>query len=410
MIALVLLSVLWLSAGILGFAYLGYPLAMAAIARLRPWPLATIAIPCGSGHGRDLPLDGIAAMVAPATPRIDVLLVAHNAAFQIGPKLRNLLELDYPQDLLRIHVVCDGCDDATEAAARALASPRVQVAAHAQRRGKSACIADALPSLDADIVLFTDVRQRIDPLAARALAAALADPEVGAASGELVLEADNGYGRGIDAYWRYEKLLRRLESASGSIVGATGALYAARRALLRAPPPGIILDDMWIPLAIATQGYRIVFVPQALAFDRGARDSASEEARKRRTLAGNYQLLHRWPQLAIPGAHPLALRLWGHKWLRLAAPWCLLALLASNALLARGGNAFLVATLVLQVAAYACAFAGRLWPTLATAMLPVRICSAFVSLNLSALLALSDYLRNPRAHLWRTTQLGAASR
>lgn len=388
MIALAILLAFWLSAGVLGFAYLGYPLAMAMLARLRPRPRHAAAW----------------------MPRIDVLLVAHNAEHQIEAKLHNLLALDYPQDLLRIHLVCDGCEDGTEAAARALASARVRVIAHGQRRGKSACIADALPALDADVVLFTDVRQRIDAQAARVLAAALADPRVGAVSGELVLEVDNGYGRGIDAYWRYEKLLRRLESASGSIIGATGALYAAKRALLQAPPPGIILDDMWIPLAIAAQGYRVVFVPQALAFDRGARDSASEEARKRRTLAGNYQLLHRWPQLALPGAHPLALRLWGHKWLRLVAPWCLLALLVTNALLARGGDAFFVATFALQVAGYALAFAGRLWPALATAVLPVRICSAFFSLNLSALLALSDYLRNPRAYLWRTTQLGAASR
>jgi poly-beta-1,6-N-acetyl-D-glucosamine synthase len=428
MIALAILSVFCLAAGVLGFTYVGYPLTMALLARLRPQPLRAFAgaplrrdsFALGQGVGnsiaperrsyRSMPTSDAAEDIPSALPRIDVLLVAHNAAFQIGPKLRNLLELDYPQDLLRIHVVCDGCDDATEAAARALASPRVRVVVHAQRRGKSACIADALPSLDADIVLFTDVRQRIDAQAARMLAAALADPHVGAVSGELVLETDNGYGQGIDAYWRYEKLLRRLESASGSIIGATGALYAAKRALVEPPPPGIILDDMWIPLAIAAQGHRIVFVPQALAFDRGALDSTSEEARKRRTLAGNYQLLHRWPQLALPGAHPLALRLWGHKWLRLAAPWCLLALLATNALLARGGEAFFVATFALQVAGYALAFAGRLWPALATAVLPVRICGAFLSLNLSALLALSDYLRNPRAHLWRTTQLGAASR
>lgn len=388
------LAIFWLSVGILAFAYVGYPLLMAALARLRPRLLQIVAYGPGSEN----------------MPRIDVLLVVHDAAVQVEAKLRNLLDLDYPHDALRIHLVCDGCEDATESVARALASPRVRVVAHPLRRGKSACIADALPALDGDVVLFTDVRQRIDAQAARALVAALADPSVGAASGELVLDADTGYGRGIDAYWRYEKLLRRLESASGSIVGATGALYAAKRALLQPPLPGIVLDDMWIPLAVAAHGHRIVFVPQALAFDRGARDSVSEETRKRRTLAGNYQLLHRWPQLALPGAHPLALRLWGHKWLRLVAPWCLIALLLANAWLARGGNAFYVATFALQAAGYALAIAGRLWPALTSTLLPVRICTAFASLNLSALLALFDYLRNPRAHLWHTTRLEAANR
>lgn len=380
--------VFWLATGVVGFAYLGYPLLMAALAVARAKPT----------------------MVSEHEPGIDVLLVAHNAAASIEAKLRNLLALDYPPHLLRINLVCDGCDDATESIARALAGPRLRVFAHAKRRGKSACIAATLPELDAELVLFTDVRQRIAPDAARVLAAALADPGVGAASGELVLEADNGYGKGIDAYWRYEKLLRRLESASGSIIGATGALYAAKRALLQPPPDGIVLDDMWIPLAIAAGGHRVVFAPKALAWDRGAQDSASEEVRKRRTLAGNYQLLHRWPQLALPGAHPLAWRLWGHKWLRLLAPWCLLAMLASTAWLVLGGGTISRWLLGAELAVVLLALCGRAWPALATRWLPVRICSAFLSLNLSALLALGDYLRNPRAHLWRTTRLEATSR
>ncbi|MFC3715284.1 glycosyltransferase [Luteimonas soli] len=380
--------VFWLAALAVAFTYAGYPLLMALLARLGARPVR----------------------LAPCTPTIDVLLVVHDGAELVGAKLGNLLALDYPADRLRVNLVCDGCNDDTEAAARAVGGPRLRVFAHESRRGKSACIADVLPHLDSELVLFTDVRQRIDTGAARALAAVFADARIGAASGELVLEADTGYGRGIDAYWRYEKLLRRLESASGSIIGATGALYAARRALLTPPPPGIILDDMWIPLAIAAGGYRIVFVPDALAHDRGASDSASEETRKRRTLAGNYQLLHRWPRLALPGAHPLALRLWGHKWLRLAAPWCLLVLLASNAWLARGGDVLYLATLGLQAAAYLLALGARARPALAGAWLPARLCGAFLSLNLSAGLALLDYLRNPNAHLWRTTRLEATGR
>lgn len=380
--------VFWLATSVVVFAYLGYPLLMAAHARWRARPLQALV----------------------RKPRIDVLLVVHNAAAVIGAKLHNLLELDYPEPLLHIHVVCDGCDDDTESIARSLAGPRLQVHAHAQRRGKSACIAGALALLDAELVLFTDARQRIDPGAARRLAATLADPGVGAASGELVLETETGYGKGIDAYWRYEKLLRRLESSSGSIVGATGALYATKRALLQPPPAGIVLDDMWIPLSIAAGGHRVVFVPQALAYDRGARDSASEEIRKRRTLAGNYQLLHLWPQLAIPGAHPLALRLWGHKWLRLVVPWCLLLMLSYSAWLARDGNLLYLSLFGLQLAGYLLALCGRAWPSLATAWLPIRVCSAFLSLNLSALLALFDYLRKPQAHLWTTTRTREVAR
>ncbi|RYZ70633.1 MAG: glycosyltransferase family 2 protein [Lysobacteraceae bacterium] len=379
-------AVFWLGLATIVFAYAGYPLLIALLARARRLPR----------RGGELP--------SPA-PTVDVLLVVHNAADLLAAKLANLAALEYPRDRLRINVACDGCDDRSEAIARGFDQVQTRVFAFAQRRGKSACIGEVLPALDAEVVLFVDVRQRLETQAARWLVAALSDPAVGAASGELVLEADNGYGRGIDAYWRYEKLLRKLESASGSLIGVTGALYAARRELLPAVPGGIVLDDMWIPLRIAAGGHRVVFVPEARAYDRAPSDPESEERRKRRTLAGNFQLLHLWPQLALPGAHPLSLRLWGHKWLRLLAPWLLLALLASSLVLALSGSAWYALALGLQLCAYAVAVAGRIWPASANRFLPIRIGSAFLGLNSSALLAFFDYLSDPHTHLWQTTRM-----
>ncbi|KRG68950.1 glycosyltransferase family 2 protein [Pseudoxanthomonas dokdonensis] len=374
--------VFWLSLAAIGFTYAGYPVLMAALARWRPLPLHWQA----------------------QTPAMDVVLVVHGGADALAAKLENLLALDYPADALTIHVFCDGCP-ASAAVAQRHASARIKVTVFPQRRGKSACLGDALPTLSAPLVMFNDVRQRTDAGAAKALAAALADPTVGAASGELVLQADSGFGQGVDAYWRYEKFIRRMESRSGSIVGVTGAIYAARRELIPTVPAGLILDDMWIPLAIAQRGARVVFVSDALAFDRASADAAAEQRRKRRTLAGNFQLIHRQPALAIPGAHPLAWRLWGHKWSRLLAPWLLLLALLGNLWLAIAGSAFYQALLALQLVAYLAAWLGLRRPALASRHAAVRLASAFVSLNASAMWALLDYLRNPQGFLWQTTPI-----
>ena len=260
-----------------------------------------------------------------------------------------------------------------------------------------------LGSLDREVLLFTDARQLLDPGAARALVAVLADPTVGAASGELVLHPNNDFGRGIDAYWRYEKMIRRFESQSGSLVGVTGALYAVRRETLPEVPPGLVLDDMWIPLTVASWGYRVVFVPTAIAYDLAATRAEEEQRRKRRTLAGNFQLLRRWPDLALPGAHPLAWRLWGHKWLRLFGPWLLLTAFVSSAVLATTGPVHAL-VFALQAFAYALVALGHWFPAL-LAWKPIRLCTAFFTLNLSAALALFDFLRDPAAHLWQTTRV-----
>lgn len=383
--------VFWLCLALVAFAYVGYPLLMALLAKTRRLPPLR----------HDLPGEA---------PQVDVLLVVHNAADLLEAKLANLASLDYPKGRLRINVACDGCEDRSEAIARGFAGAEVRVFAFAERRGKSACIGQVLPLLEADIVLFVDVRQRVEAQAVGQLVAALSDPAIGAASGALILETDSGYGRGIDAYWRYEKLIRRLESASGSLIGVTGALYAARRKAIPEVPAEIVLDDMWIPLAIAAGGQRVVFVPEARAYDRAPTDPYLEERRKRRTLAGNYQLLHLWPQLAIPGAHPLGLRLWGHKWLRLLVPWLLLLVLFISLVLAIAGSKLYGLLLLLQAGAYGLAIAGRTWPEIAARFLPMRIGTAFVGLNSSALLALFDYLQDPQAHLWRTTRLDDSRR
>lgn len=373
----------WATLAVIAFGYVGYPLCMATAARFFPRPVEVDAA---------------------YTPTIDVLLVIHNAQTHIAGKIENLLALDYPQTHLRVNVVCDGCSDASESMAREHACARVRVFSHANRRGKSACIGDTLSQLDSEIVLFCDVRQRVHTGAARALASALSDPRVGAASGELVLVSTNGYGKGIDGYWRYEKILRRLESASGSLVGVTGALYAARRTAIAKVPDGIILDDMWVPLAISAAGLRVIVAPGAMAFDDAPAEPHLEERRKRRTLAGNFQLLHLWPALAVPGKHPLALRLWGHKWLRLLTPWLMGVALGLNILLA-GDQEIYAVLLALQLGCYAMALLGRLLP-MSLSLPPIRLATTFLSLNVSAALAMVSYLSHRDIHLWSATPAG----
>ncbi len=368
-----LILLLAFCATLLAFTYAGYPLLMALRARFAP-PPAT-------------PPEWL--------PPVTAVLVAHGPPPPLAAKIANLLALDYPPDRLRVLVACDGCDGGDAAdAALALAGPRVAVRCFAPRRGKSACLGDLLREVDDEVVLFCDLRQRIAADALRRLLRRLAEPDVGAVSGELVLERGAGAG-GVDAYWRYEKWIRRNESASGSVPGVTGALYVARRALLPAVPAGLILDDVWIPLQIAARGARIGFAGDALAWDAVAA-ADHEDRRKRRTLAGNVQLLALDPGLLLPWRHPLGWRLWGHKWLRLAAPWLLLLAFAVSAALATQGG-LRAWPFVAQCAFYAAAALGALRPRGRL----LRLATTFVRLNLCAARAPFDFARDPqRAHLW----------
>lgn len=361
----------------LAHVFVGYPLWVVVLARWWPQRVRPVAW----------------------TPSVTAVIAVHDGARHVQAKLEGLLALDYPAGLLDIVVACDGCTDETARLCRALGDARIRVIEFDTRRGKAACLNDAVAQARGDVLLMTDVRQRLEPDALRRLVANLGDPAVGAVSGELRLfDAHTGFARGIDAYWRYEKLIRRAESRSGSVVGVSGALYAMHRELFRPLPPGTVLDDVLVPMQVVAAGRRVVFEPQAVAWDGTSQQPQEERRRKIRTLAGNYQLVQLAPWLLLPWRNPLWFRFVSHKLLRLLAPWLLLGLALAAALLAMRHALFAAIALVLAAALVA-VVVGRRVPSLG-GRLPVRLLTAFCYLNLFAAQALLAFARNRRLHLW----------
>jgi len=326
----------WGAVALLLYTHVGYPALLLAWARLRPRRIARAAI----------------------TPDVSLLIVAHDEGARIGARLENVLSLDYPSDKLEIVVGSDGSSDQTVARARDYETRGVRVVGFGERRGKPSVLNDLVPSCRGDILVFGDARQRFARGALRALVAPFADPQVGAVSGELMLEDERtGIGAGMGAYWRHEKLLRSAESRIGSTVGATGAIYAIRRELFSPLPTDTILDDVVLPVRIARRGRRVVFEPGALAYDLAPRAAAQELARKVRTIAGTFQLFSRETWLLSPRRNPLWLQAVSHKGLRLLTPVLLCVALGANAALLSAGWSYRL-FLAAQGAFYAAALAG----------------------------------------------------
>jgi biofilm PGA synthesis N-glycosyltransferase PgaC len=320
----------WSSVSILAYTYAGYPAWLWLRSRFRARPVKASA----------------------GTPSVSVVMVVRNEASVLEGKLRNLLALDYPAELIEVIVVSDGSTDGTNDILRQYAmNSGLHAVLNADSRGKAAGLNDAIALAHGDIVLFTDARQNIERSALRLLAAQFSDPDVGCASGELMLgDPESGeVVRGMGLYWRIEKTIREMESASGSVVGATGALYAVRRQLVVPVPAGTILDDVYIPMHVVRQGFRVIFVPSAHAWDVADQGTEREFSRKVRTLTGNYQLVQFAPWL-LTSSNPLRFEFISHKLLRLFAPFALAAaLIAALAL----PQPIYRAALVLQVAFYA---------------------------------------------------------
>jgi cellulose synthase/poly-beta-1,6-N-acetylglucosamine synthase-like glycosyltransferase len=320
-------------------------------------------------------------------------MVVHNEAQALPRKLRNLSELDYPADQCEIVVVSDGSTDATNEILAGWPDGRLRAVASPQHEGKASALNCGIGAAQGEIVVFTDARQHIQRDAIRHLVSNFADPSVGCASGELMLE-DPGHdvtGKGVGIYWALEKKIREWEGASGSMVGATGALYAVRRELLVSLPPATLLDDVYLPLQVARQGKRVIFEPRARAFDNVVA-TEKEFRRKVRTLTGNYQLLHLAPWL-LSRENPIKFEFVSHKLFRLWVPFALLALLVSSLFL-RGG--FYQVMLVLQCIFYSMGGAALLRPRLEFFRRWSEVPLAFLVLNTAAAVALVYFLKGKK--------------
>jgi biofilm PGA synthesis N-glycosyltransferase PgaC len=332
----------WISIASLFYTYAGYPVTVWLLGRLR----------------------NLRVSKADITPRISIVIACHNEASNIAARIKNLLESDYPADLLEIIIVSDGSTDFTPDIARRCASNRAQVIAYDLRKGKATALNIGSEAASGEVIIFADARQWFEADAIKVLVSNFADPRVGAVSGELLLDGNAGasVSEGVGLYWKYEKWIRKSESRFNSVIGATGAIYGIRRKLWQPLPQETILDDVCAPMRIALAGNRVVFEEKARAHDKAADSAGREFSRKVRTLTGNYQICQLMPRLLLP-TNVLIFQFYSHKLMRLAAPIFFLILLASNlAIVALPQNAegslFYSASLAAQIIFYAGVMAG----------------------------------------------------
>jgi cellulose synthase/poly-beta-1,6-N-acetylglucosamine synthase-like glycosyltransferase len=359
--------VYWVSLLTVGYTYFGYPFAILLLSKLRHKSIEK----------------------APTSPTVSVIVAARNEAKCIRAKIENLLTMDYPREKVQIIVVSDGSTDGTDDVVRNFAAHGVVLLSLDRPNGKAAAINQAVRLATGDVLMFCDARQLVDSHAMTALVGCLADSTVGSVSGELYLDDASGPG----AYWKYEKAIRHAESKFDSVPGVTGALHATRRELFCPIPADLLLDDMFTPLQIVMQGYRVVFEPAAKAYDREV-DAKNEFRRKARTLAGNYQLLAVLPGLLNPMKNRIFWQFFSHKVLRLVCPFALLSLLAANVILALRPAPevfYYWFTLVLQLSAYGLAALGA-WLG-SSAVKVARIAYTFVMMNAAAVEGLRRYLK-----------------
>jgi hypothetical protein len=371
----------WSSAGALVYAQAGYPLLLAALARLRR---------CAGDDG-----DGATrarTVAAGAEPTVSLVIAAHREGDVIADKVANARALDWPPERLEVIVACDGSPDETPARARAAGADRVlELAWGGKVRAQDAAVAEAR----GDLLAFSDANARWEPGALRALAARFADPRVGYVCGQVRFVSEGGTNQ-EGLYWRYEMAVRELESRLHSVTAGNGAIYAVRpEAYVRVDP--VMGHDLTLPFTLVKRGWRALYAPGARASEKMVPTIEGEFARKRRMMSHAWAIVVRGGMLSPRGYPPLyALMIASHRVLRYAAPFLhVVALLAALVLAGRGGGRLHRAALGAQVAVIAAAAAGG-----GARARPLLVARYYVLTTASIAAGLWDHLRHGTPAGW----------
>ncbi len=369
---MLLKAAFWGSLGALAWTHVGYPVAAAALARLRPRPIRK----------------------EDATPDVSVIVAAHDEEDVIARRVENLLELDYPAECLEIVVASDGSTDRTDEIVEELAArtPNVKLL-QVERAGKATAQNRAVEGSQAAVVAFSDANSRWEPDALRKLVRSFADPEVGYVCGQLRLESEDGAAQ-EGLYWRYELWQRESESAIGSITAGNGAIYGVRRSDYLGFDDPYIGHDFGLPFRLVQRGRRAVYEPEAVAWEKPASDVEEEYSRKVRMMTRSWRPLLDG-SLADTGDPLFLAELVSHRVLRYGSGVLHIVLLKSSVLLAWRGGVYRLA-LVGQLGLLGLALAGR-------KRLPVpgaRLAYYYLSTTAATVDALVRYLRGGSLATW----------
>lgn len=334
-------------------------------------------------------------------PQVTILIAAYNERCILLEKIRNCYALNYPADQMDILVITDGSTD--DSAEILYELPLVRVMHLPQRKGKLAAVNRAMEKVTSPIVVVTDANCMLNSEALQNIVRHYKDPKVGAVSGEKqVIAKGNSAGKGEGLYWKYESLLKKLDSDLNSIVGAAGELFSFRKELYQNLPENIIIEDFVLAMDIAAKGYKVVYEPGAIAQEAPSANLREEWKRKIRICAGGFQAINRFSFLLKPRQfNLLSFQFLSHRLLRWAVvPFLLPLIFLFTAIEASRGELLYQNFLILQFIAYAVAAMGLLYINKSQVPKLISIPFQFLMMNAAAYVGFFRYIKGNQSAVW----------
>ena len=258
-------------------------------------------------------------------PTASLLFSAYNEERALPAKLDNLQAIKRLHPDLEILAYSDMSTDNTLDLLKGR-SDLLRVIPTMERTGKAMGMRRMVAEAKGEICIFTDANVLLSPDSVAPLLDYFHAPAIGAVSGTLHYINDEAgtTARVGGLYWRLEEKIKALESRCGSMMGADGAIFAARRTLYP-QVPSHLLDDMIASMSVLFHGKRLISAADVIAYERTTTDPRDEFRRKRRIACRSYaSYRHLSPQMARHFSLVDRYKFCSHKLLRwLGAPLAL---------------------------------------------------------------------------------------
>ncbi len=380
--------VFWTSLILITYSYLGYGLLIWALVYLKKI------------IKKNKPVDKEIVFL----PAVALVIAAYNEEDYIIEKIENSLQLNYPKDLLEIVFITDGSTDRTmELIGR---YPAIKLLHQPERKGKAAAMNRSIKYIDSFYIVFCDANTLLNRDCIKEIVKHYVDPLVGGVAGEkkIIQKGINSAaatGEGI--YWKYESLLKKLDSELYSTIGAAGELFSVRKELFEAAPEGTIIEDFVQSLKVCLKGYVLRYEPNAYAMEAPSASMKDEMKRKVRICAGAFQAMLLLKGLFNFIKYPvLSFQFISHRVLRWTlCPLALVFLLLSNIFLVLyGGETLYQISLLSQALFYSMTLLGWFLATKEIKAKVLYLPFYFLFMNIAVFLGFIRFIRNKQSVLW----------
>ncbi|HEV3281827.1 MAG TPA: glycosyltransferase [Acidimicrobiales bacterium] len=214
-------------------------------------------------------------------------IMAFNEEANIANAISTVLEQKPASgSIAELIVVASGCTDRTSEIVACFArnDPRVRLIVEDRRAGKASAVNVFIDAAKSPILMLVSADILVKAGTIDALLQHFFDPTIGMVGGRPIPVNDEGtfLGHTVHLLWRLHDQIARESPKLGEIV--------AFRNIVPSIPPDTSVDEISLQALITESGYRLVYEPQAIVYNRGPTTLGDFLRQRRRIYAGHLEI------------------------------------------------------------------------------------------------------------------------